>query len=937
MATPIRTRPPHAHGEATESRYRDRFKFDRAVFASHCIDCYPGNCPYRVYLRDGNIAFEEQAGTLPVIEAGVPDMNPMGCQKGAGWSHTLNGGERLRHPVRRVGERGSGEWERISWDQACDEIADGIIDAIQEQGPESMIALSGCNMSTWGVTGRTRFFSLIGGLTTDLNAEMNDFSPGHYLTYGKFDPVSSIDDWFHADVFFIWFSNPAYTRIPHQHYITEARYRGATIVTVAPDYSPSAMHADYYVAVKPGTDAAFALGMAAAVIEEGLVHERFVKEQTDLPLLVRDDTRRFLVEADLRDDGHPEQFYWLDARTGDIAPAPRATLDTGDVDPALSGDVRVTLRDGATITARPVFQHVVQRLAGYTPEKAAAMCGVDAATIRELARKVARGRTKTLGSLNNAGKYYHGDLIERSQLLLLALTGNWGRKGTGVQAWIAALFDGWLMGSAKPVAGPDIVKMLHGGYKQFVAAVREEDPTMTEELATIEFTKRSANNGATGWVPPVFLWYNHAGYDRNWNQASWHDPSMPRTFDSYYNEALERGWWAGVPQRATEPRVFIECGGNALRRTRGGRKMLLTHLWPKLKTIVTMDYRMSATALESDYVLPIAAQYEKISFGIPSTHTLNLTFCDKVVEPIDEAKSELEIFGLLCQAIARRAKERGFVTYHDAAGTERRLDDLWERYSYNNGYARNGSAIDEDALADDMIKDTIVTGALPEGSDLGKVREQGFIRFTGLGMNARALGQASDIEPDSTFAPLRNHTEKKYPYPTLTRRAQFYIDHDWFLEADEHLPRHKDAPKAGGDYPFLITSGHNRWSVHSANIVNKLMLQTHRGEPHLVMNPADAAARDIADNEVVEVFNDMGSYRTPVKLSPSARPGQVIMYNGWEPYQFPNWNGPSDIEPGMIKPLHLAGGYGHLRYWPNEWQPAPACRGTRAGVRKITR
>ncbi|TAK55891.1 MAG: hypothetical protein EPO22_14115, partial [Dehalococcoidia bacterium] len=198
----------------TEAEYRDRFKFDRVSWGSHCIDCYPGNCPYRVYVRDGSIVFEEQSGTLPVIEKGVPDMNPMGCQKGANWSRTLNGGERIHWPLKRVGKRGSGQWERVSWEQACNEVADGIIDAIQEQGPESMIALSGCNMSTWGVTGRTRFFSQIGGITTDLNAEMNDFSPGHYLTYGKFDPVSSIDDWFHADVFFIWFSNPAFTRIP---------------------------------------------------------------------------------------------------------------------------------------------------------------------------------------------------------------------------------------------------------------------------------------------------------------------------------------------------------------------------------------------------------------------------------------------------------------------------------------------------------------------------------------------------------------------------------------------------------------------------------------------------------------------------------------------------------------------------------------------------
>jgi anaerobic selenocysteine-containing dehydrogenase len=198
--------------------------------------------------------------------------------------------------------------------------------------------------------------------------------------------------------------------------------------------------------------------------------------------------------------------------------------------------------------------------------------------------------------------------------------------------------------------------------------------------------------------------------------------------------------------------------------------MLVKHLWPKLKTIATIDYRMSATALESDYVLPMAAQYEKISFGIPSTHTLNLTFCDKVVEPIDESKSELEIFGMLAQAVARRAKARNFLTYTDGAGAERRLDDLYERYSFNNGYARNGNTlIDEDALADEMIKDTIVTGALPEGSSLETIREKGFIRFTGLGMTARGRGQASDIEPDSTFTPFRNHTEKKYPYPTLTR------------------------------------------------------------------------------------------------------------------------------------------------------------------------
>jgi nitrate reductase alpha subunit len=139
----------------------------------------------------------------------------------------------------------------------------------------------------------------------------------------------------------------------------------------------------------------------------------------------------------------------------------------------------------------------------------------------------------------------------------------------------------------------------------------------------------------------------------------------------------------------------------------------------------------------------------------------------------------------------------------------------------------------------------------------------------------------------------------------------------------------------GGDYPFFMTSGHNRWSIHSIQIANKLMLETHRGQPHMVMGTADALARDIADDEEVRVVNDMGSFKVRVKLSSSVMPGQVIVYNGWDPYQFNGWRGPMDLEPGMVKPLHLAGGYGHLRYWPIQWQPTPVDRAVRVDVEKI--
>ena len=195
-----------------------------------------------------------------------------------------------------------------------------------------------------------------------------------------------------------------------------------------------------------------------------------------------------------------------------------------------------------------------------------------------------------------------------------------------------------------------------------------------------------------------------------------------------------------------------------------------------------------------------------------------------------------------------------------------------------------------------------------------------------------ALAQASDLKPDQTHSPFRWQTEKKEPFPTLTRRAQFYIDHPWFLEAGEELPAHKDPPAQGGDFPFEITGGHPRWSANSTNMTNQIILNTYRGRPTVYMNPTDARARSVADGDNVRVFNDVSEAFVDARVTPSVRPGQLIMYNGFEPYQFDGWRDTSNIEPGMVKWLHFAGGYGHLQYRALHWQPVPIDRGVRAEV-----
>jgi DMSO reductase family type II enzyme molybdopterin subunit len=912
---------------ASEERYRDRWRWDKVTWGTHCVDCYPGNCPMRVYVRDGKVVREEQAGNFPAVEAGVPDMNPLGCQKGVCWGQHLDAPDRLLHPLRRAGARGEGKWEEISWDEAMDAIADSMLDSIAEGKPEGIVQLQGPEANPWNGVGLSRLISRVGGLNTDVNAEINDFSPGIYLSFGKFNLCSSLDDAFHSELIMVVQANPVYTVIASYHYQVEARYNGGESVIFAPDCSPSTMLVDRHLPVKPASDAAWALGMCKVIIDEGLVHEDFVKEQTDLPFLVRTDTGRYLRACDLDPEGSEEQFYLYDTKRGSVVEAQRATLELGGVDPALDGEYPVTLENGSQIMVTPVMELLREHLEQYTPELAQEICGVNADEIRKMARKVAAKRTYIWAG-GTSLKYYHSDLMVRSMILLLGLTSNWGRKGTGIGCWSVGMFDGLFLLTQKQEAGPAATRQFLAGRDSIIQAIRDEDPTRSEEMCAIEMTRRMASGA--GMIPPAFLWYRHAGYDENWNRADWADPTMPRPFSEYMREAVNKGWWQNVdsPRPDTPPRVLFQAGGNTLRRVRGGQNMLLRKLWPNARTIVTLDWRMCTTALQSDFVLPVTNAYEAPRFHIPSPHMLTLIYSDRAVKAAGESKTEWEISLMLAAALEQKAGERGIGEYQDERGNLRSLIDFYKTFTLG------GNIITEEDAAEEMLRDTVISGTIPEGTDLAAMKEQGYLRFKEWGISPFAINQQSELKPDETHAHSRNHTEGKIPYPTLARRVQFYIDHDWFIEAGEELPRHKDNPKMGGDHPFVMTSGHNRWSIHSMNISNPLLLHTHRGRPHAVIHESDAAAKGIKDEDEVRVFNDMGEFYVPAKVTPNAQPGQVIVYNGWEPYQFPGWRGPMDLEPGLVKWLHLAGGYGHLHYWTLQWQPTPIDRGVRIDIER---
>ncbi|MBK6318376.1 MAG: molybdopterin-dependent oxidoreductase [Dehalococcoidia bacterium] len=916
------------------NKYRENTTWDSVHWGTHCVDCYPGGCPMRVYVKDGVIVREEPSGTLPVIDPAVPDFNPMGCMQGTSWSQSLHGPDRAQFPLKRAGKRGEGKWDRISWDQALREISDILVDAIEEHGPRSIIREGTPEAVVGGPTGR--FFGLIGGQAMDLNAVIGDFNSGVYATFGKSHVEGSADDWFHSELLVIWNSNPVYTRIPFYHFFSEARYNGAEIINVSPDVNPSHTHADYQVNLEGASDAAFGLSLVQVMFAEDIAHWDFMREQTDMPLLVRRDNRKFLRQPDVEGLGREDQLYHWHPEKG-LVLANRETLKLDGARVALEGEFDVRLHDGRTVTVEPVCAVLRRKLdEHYTPEKQQAITGVHPDVIRLVARKIATKRTNIFLGMN-ACKMYHGDLIERTMSLVLAASGNWGKKGTGLRTWASGLHDGAQIAMNKRGPGAEASEAVIAGRDNAIAMVKKMDSSLVnDELAMYEMVK--GRRGLLGMMdertgddvpaeantPPVFWWYNQMDFRERWNNPDWSDRSMARTFDEYMNAAIEAGWWDGLdhPRKDAEPQVYIECGGNTFRRTRGGKKSM-AGLWSRLRAVIAIDFKFNATVQNADYFLPAAQHYEKVAFSIPGPFVANLTLADKIVEPAGEARSEWDIFLAILGAVAERAKERGLEAFTAPDGSITRYDRLVA------GYTMGGYYKDEETVADEQIRDSALAGTLPEGATLAKLRETGFMRFTSMGMSPYMLGQATELKPDNVITPFTKHIELGEPFPTYCRRAQFYIDHEWFLEGDEQLPTYKPNPTMGGDYPLGMSSGHNRWSVHSMNHFNRLVLGTHRGSPSVMVNPDDAEARGVKDDDLVRIFNDLSEFHARVKVAPNVKPGQIVSYNGWEPMQYRNWSGANEIEPGMVKWLGFSGGYGHIKYNMLNWQPVPADRWVR--------
>jgi len=909
---------PTAAYRSWEDLYRQKWTWDKVVKGTHLRTNCIGTCSWNLFVKDGMVWREEQNAIYARTNDAVPDFNPRGCQKGACYSALMYAPSRVKYPLKRAGARGSGKWQRVSWDEALTDIADKIIDVCVKDGPDCVVYDHGTTNIDMGadIASEMSLFFLLETTQIDSWAGVGDLPMGAIQTWGMFNVDGTSDDWMYADYIVMWLMNYQYTRIPDCHFLWEARYRGAKVVSVAPDLNATSIHADLWLNPRMGTDAALALAMAQVIISEKLYQTDYVKEQTDLPFLVREDTRRFLRQADLEKGGKDNMFYVWDAKAKQAVMAPGTqghrsqTLALGDLDPALEGRFEVRLNDGKSVRVRPVFELLRERLSRYTPEEAATITGIGADTIRTVAREFARAKRALILCSWGACKHYHSDLFQRANILLVALTGNHGKRGGGIRIgawWTVTEMERWGF-DFSPGIIERIAMLIHK------PTVRESEEFLTQEAAKHPFS-------------PLMPWlYVHAGGAEIAGRQEYNDPALKRPFGDYMKEALAKGWMPVYPKPGKDPKILIFTGPNPLRRW-PSPQVVLKHLWPKLDLIVNPNFRMSTTGLYSDYILPAAGYYEKASIKYTQSYLPYVVIGDKAVEPLGEAKSEWEMFGLLAREIQERAQQRGITKYRDTFGNERKLDDLYERWSVGRAFHESDP---EKALDQILSKSTCSLGY-----SWSEARQKGALPIKDIGEYVPTNAVCSDYKPGNTVYPSAWFVEQKQPWPTLTGRQQFYIDHPWYLELDEALPLHKEPPAAGGTYPLRLNGGHTRWSIHAIWRDERYMLQLQRGEPVMYMSREDAHQRGIADHDRVRVYNDVGAFIIRVKISPTVPAGQVIVYHAWEHYQFEGWRSSQEPVASPWKPPHLVGDYGQLHYRMFYAAPSHSPRGTAVDVQKV--
>ena len=484
-----------------------------------------------------------------------------------------------------------------------------------------------------------------------------DLPPGHPMVTGQQTVDFDLFAAEHAGLIVVWGMNWIATKMPDGHWLSEAKLKGTKVVVVSVEYSATAPKGHEVIVIRPATDPAFALGLAHVLLKENLYDEAFIKRFTDLPLLLRMDSLKLLRAGEvipgykaadltnyvkvLKPGEAPPPFplqsaqlipqalreewgdylVW-DRRTGKPMPITRDHVgdhfDQVGVDPALEGEFEITTTDGKSVKVRPLFELIRQYIFdNFDPDRVAEITWAPKEAIVNLAREIARNKTKTLFPVGmGPNQFFNSDLKDRAIFLVAALTNNIGHLGGNVGSYAgnyrAAFFN---------------------GLPQYIA----------ENPFDIELDPKKMARPKLYWKPESAHYYN------------------------YGDRPLKVGtkMFTGKTHMPSPTKAALWSNSNSILGNAKGAYGVIANTLPRIELIATSEWWWTMTCEYSDIVFPADAWHE-LKFPDMTASVTNpfLTVFPRTPHPrLLNTRSDMEVLAGISARLAEITGDRRFLDY----------------------------------------------------------------------------------------------------------------------------------------------------------------------------------------------------------------------------------------------------------------------------------
>ncbi|MBX0323666.1 molybdopterin-dependent oxidoreductase [Halomicroarcula sp. F13] len=885
-----------------EQVYHDIYAYD-AVDWTVCHPNCTQSCALNFYMKNGVPIRAEQVyhneepsvGPSGYEDAGVSqNWNPRGCMKGLTLHRRTFEPSRIKYPMVRKGwspddpnpeGRGEDEFERVSWDEAIDLLAEKMASLEDNKRFHVFNAIKADGLFTRHGAGR-RLASVFGGCEWTEYDWYADLPPGHVITTGYQTSDADAADWRKSDYTIIQGKNLIHNKLADNHWFQEMRERGGEMVGIYPDYSPTVQKCDRWLPIRPGSDPAIPLGVAHVVIQQDLYDAAFMRQFTSLPLLVRDDDDKYLRAHEVfPDHSEPEgeeawgEFVVLDQSGDPVAVSREEVGEEMPVTPTLEADTDLSLADGSTVGVRTDFtRQKTNVLENYSPEQVEEITTVPADALAKTAREFAAAENGQWFTGEGINHWFHGNsALQRSIFFVQSMLGNVGKPGCGYYNYSGQykieLLDGY-----PQYVNPD-GHSAHGMYPGYALAFFGGERLDPHEI-------RGDFDRELDLVP----------------QGDAEDPVMPKGAESY---------------TMSKPSVLWTMNCNLLNQTKHQEHVIenfVKHPETENELFVVSDMHMTYSARHADIVLPVPSwlecDYPDITVG-PENPFVQMDH--GVMDPLYDTKQDGEIIALVAERLDEKIPPE-----------ERRVD------SYREYFAE---FLDEDGDVTNYIQAAFDAGITTQDIDVEDL-EDGPER-----LNLKTYPRV----------PFYSQIHDDRPFYTKTGRMEFHKEEDRFVELDrddldhiesvEGTPYEPNAkwPEAGEGsndlyeegYQFYYNTPHSKYRTHSSwgmtdwNLVwsardfgsvsadpegTERLIDDFSfpegegdtsdapplGEAFVEMHPSDAADIGVENGDYVRISGTRGDTVVRVMVSERQRPGdagdmgQLTIWHGWWPQHFPD-------------------------------------------------